>query len=95
MKNTRSILILIIAFITLYFLKDLVVVYWTIHNWYEIIASYFLYLLLPTLALGVLSFLSYKKDFGGSKKILIIGISVTTISVASFVVLLVNAFIFG
>ncbi|MEK7539268.1 MAG: hypothetical protein AAB595_01325 [Patescibacteria group bacterium] len=90
MKNIRTAFIVVIAFIIIYFLKDIIIFYWKIHNWYEIIVSYFLYLFLPTTVLSFLSFFSYKNDFGWNKKIATMGIIVTILSVISLIVLLVN-----
>ena len=95
MKNIRTTLIVIFISITVYFLKDLITVYWEIHNWYEIIVSYMLYLLLPTVFLVFLSFFSYKKDIGWNKKIAFAGMVIAALSFLSLTMLLVNVFING
>lgn len=95
MKNIRIGLIILLSSVTLFFLRDLIVVYLDIHNWYEIIASYFLFVFIPTTILGFLSGFSYRIAEGLEKEVAIVGLVIVLFSIFSFLGLLVNAVVAG
>ncbi|KYK50148.1 hypothetical protein A1D31_39310 [Bradyrhizobium liaoningense] len=89
----RGALILCAAASTVYFLIGLVQTYWTIFSAYEIVASYLLYALIPTVLLATLSYFAYRKDIGWKKSLGLTGMVLSAFSPMVFVVVLVNALI--